>query len=159
MKRSLVLLSFLITCLPLIAGCGAEGPAGHVTGTVSYKGEPISNGTIVFEVPEARPATGKIVDGQIVDSTSEEPGIRVPVGTAKIAVFASEAPVESSNQEASGEQTPAVDPGGDVDMSAYMGMGAESLIPPHYNDPESSGLTFEFEEGENTISLDLTDEN
>lgn len=44
-------------------------------------------------------------------------------------------------------------------MSNYMGMGAESLIPPHYNDPESSELAFEVKSGENTVALDLTDEN
>ena len=152
MKRCLSLLSLLVACLPLIAGCGTEGPAGKVSGTVSYKGEPIPSGTIIFEVPQSRPATGKIVDGQIVDPTTQEPGIRVPVGTAKIAVFASEAPDESAQAKKSADETPAGDPGGgNVEMSSYMGMGAESLIPPHFNDPEASGLTAEIEKAKTSL--------
>jgi len=42
-------------------------------------------------------------------------------------------------------------------MSHYMGMGAESIIPARYNDPASSDLSFEIREGDNTVTLDLTD--
>jgi hypothetical protein len=125
---------------------------GAVTGTVSYKGEPVKNGTVVFEVDGARPATGKIVDGQITEVTTAVSGDGVPVGTAKIAVFATDAP-----DEPAGEPSAGANPGEQADMSDYMGMGAKSLIPPHFNDPASSGLTAEIKAGDNTVTLDLTD--
>jgi hypothetical protein len=125
---------------------------GSVSGTVTYKGEPINNGTIVFEVPGARPATGKIVDGQITEVTTLEKGDGVPVGMAKISVTASDA------SEGSAEPTPgSTDPGAQTDLSNYMGMGAESIIPSRYNDPASSGLSWEIEKGDNTVTLDLTE--
>lgn len=152
MKPVCVFLVFAAALIPLTAGCGSGQPMGKVTGTVSYKGTPIKNGTIVFEVDGARPATGKIVDGQITDVTTAEKGDGVPVGTAKIAITATDAPAEAP------QPTPAAtDPGAQTDMTNYMGMGAKSIIPPHFNNPASSGLSTEIVKGDNTVTLDLTD--
>lgn len=152
MKRIPDLLFLLASLLPFACGCGSGQPLGTVTGTVSYQGEPIKSGTIVFEVDGARPATGKIVDGRITEVTTEVTGDGVPLGNAKIAVFATDAP-----QEPAGETPAATDPGTQADMSNYMGMGAKSIIPPHFNDPASSGLSAEITKGENTVTLDLTE--
>jgi hypothetical protein len=134
----------------LVVGCGPSQRLGNVSGTVTYQGEPIKNGAIVFEVPGARPATGKIVDGQITEVTTFEKGDGVPVGMANISVTATDAPEGSA---APGPNS--TDPGTQTDMSNYMGMGAESIIPPHYNDPASSGLSWDIKAGDNTLTLDL----
>jgi len=152
MKRISSVLFLVASLLPLASGCGSGQPMGTVTGTVSYEGEPIENGSIVFEVSGARPATGKIVNGQITDVTTDAEGDGVPVGNAKIAVFATDAPAETP-----AETPAATDPGTGGDMSNYMGMDAKSIIPPHFNDPASSGLSTEIVEGENTVTLDLTE--
>ena len=142
-----------LVCLATAPGCGGSdrAPLGEVTGTVSYNGQPIASGTIIFEVPGARPANGKIVDGQIQDVTTYEPNDGAPVGQAKIAVFATGA----------GGASPAAtgaDPGQPIAIDEnYMGGGATSVIPPKYNDPTTSGLTWEIKKGENTVTLDLTD--
>ena len=152
MKRVFASLLLVASLMPLTAGCGSSQPMGTVSGTVSYQGEPIQNGTIVFEVDGARPATGKIVNGQITDVTTDVKGDGVPVGTAKIAVTATDAPPEAA------QETPAAtDPGTQVDMSNYMGSGAKSIIPPHFNNPATSGLSFEIAAGDNTVTLDLTE--
>ena len=56
-----------VGCLIATAGCGNDRPPlAPVSGTVTFQGEPLLQGTIVFEIPGCRPATGKIVGGQIV---------------------------------------------------------------------------------------------
>jgi len=148
---SVLLLS--LVCLATSPGCGGSGrsPLGRVTGTVSYKGQPIQSGTIIFEVAGARPANGKIEGGQITEVTTHEPNDGAPVGQAKIAVFATEAAAPSP--AATGG-----DPGQQIVIDEnYMGAGAKSLIPPKYSDPATSGLTWEIKKGDNTVTLDLTD--
>ena len=96
-----------------------------------------------------RPASGKIVDGQITEVTTFDPNDGVPLGVAKIAVhaFAGEGAGAGAVAAHPGDIQPA-------DMSDYMGVQA-SLIPPHYNDPASSGLTHEIQRGENNVILEL----
>ncbi len=135
-----------------LAGCGTRPSLGKVSGTVSFKGQPIQNGTIIFEVTGARPATGKIVDGQIREVTTVTPDDGVNVGAAKIAVFATEGEA--------GEDTPAVGatPGiGFKKPKNYMGMNVRSLISLRYNDPEASGLRLEVKKGANVLKIDLTE--
>jgi hypothetical protein len=148
----------LMSLVPFVlVGCGGSGrpPLGEVTGTVSYNGQPLQSGTIVFEVDGARPSTGKIVNGQITEVTTYDPNDGVPVGLARIAVFA----VDGSG--ASPGPAPAETPAGDPDSykpgANYMDAGSRPLIPAKYNDPSSSGLTWQIEEDENVLRLNLSD--
>ena len=65
---ALFLPGFLAT-VALAAGCGSDANVAPVTGTVTYKGEPLKQGTITFVPENGRPGNGKIVDGQIVEVT------------------------------------------------------------------------------------------
>jgi hypothetical protein len=153
--RPLLLLS--LVCLLACAGCGHSDrtAVAQVTGTASYKGQPIASGTIIFEVPGARPANGKIVDGKITEVMTYEPKDGVPVGQARIAVFATGA--SSSSPSATPGGAPR-DPGAPIVVDKnYMGGGAKSLIPKKYNNPATSGLTAEIKKGQNTVTLDLKD--
>jgi len=138
----------------LLAGCGGE-PLGTVTGTATLDGEPIANGSIVFEVPGARSASGKIVDGQIVEVMTFEANDGVPVGEAKIAVRVTEAPAGGEDEA---DAPVAANPGESVQSDNYMGMNDVSLISPHYNDPAESGLTCTIVKGENVVTIELTSE-
>lgn len=153
-RRAMLLVLFCVS-VSTIAGCGSDRPSlGSVAGTVSYNGEPIQDGTIIFEVQGTRPATGKIVGGRITDVTTFEPNDGAPIGAAKIAVSATEAaaPAEASTPPAGNPSEQA-----EAEMTGnYMGMG-KSLIPPHFNDPSTSGLTCEIQAGENTVTLELKD--
>ena len=129
-------------------GCGAgpeRSPTAIVSGDVTLDGEAIEQGTIIFEAPDLRPASGKIVDGKIVDVMTYEPGDGVPVGTHKIAIQVTSL----------GDSVKTSDPSSTapVDLN-YMG-GGESLIPEKYSDPSTSGLTAEIVAGENKLSFDL----
>ncbi len=139
--------TFASRCLCLwaafvVAGCTGRGPLGAVDGRVSYKGAPLARGTIVFEVAGNRPASARIVNGQITDVTTFRPNDGVPVGQAAVAVFAFEPPAPSAATSKPGELN-------------YMGMDAKSLIPQKYNHPDTSGLTCVIHSGNNEVVFDL----
>jgi len=154
MKFRRSLLPTYTICLALVGGCarGDRSPLGDVTGSVTYQGQPLQSGTIVFEVSGARPANGKIVAGKIAEVTTYDPDDGVPVGQARIAVFATE-PAGSSAPAAAPP-----DPGGGMPPAEdYMGADARSLIPERYNDPATSGLTWEIKPGDNVVTLELVE--
>ncbi|MGL6193766.1 MAG: hypothetical protein ACRC2T_02980 [Thermoguttaceae bacterium] len=142
--------TFVVLFVSLMcSGCGGgRPPVAKVEGTVTYKGAPIPNGSITFEVEGGRAGTGKIVDGNIVDVSTFEPNDGAPVGKVNIAIQAREKVEEvivASNNP------------GETNISEnYMGMGGKSLIPPHYNKPSTSKLTHTIEKGKvNTVNLNL----
>jgi hypothetical protein len=144
---------FLVFLCLAIAGCGSgRPPMGKVKGTVNYKGQPVANGAITFEVAGNRPASGKISSGEIIDVVTFEPNDGVPVGTAKVAVIANSAVASSAPPAGS-------DPGVGTKIGAdYMGGNAKPLIPAKYNNPKTSGLTFEIKKGDNDLgAIDLKD--
>jgi hypothetical protein len=133
-----------------VSGCGSDRPPlGIVAGEVTFEGKPISEGAIIFEVAGSRSASGKIVDGKITEVTTYDSGDGVPVGLARIAVHASAVKTAEANAELA---HPGDLPSNDLD--SYMGV-AKSLIPDRYNDPSSSGLTFQIERGTNSVTIDL----
>lgn len=149
MKYYLGIILLVVVAMTTI-GCGPKRPpTAKVTGTVTYQGKSLPTGTIIFEVDGARPATGKIVDGNIVDVTTFDKNDGVSIGVAKIAVMAREEVEETI--AATGDPSASGRP-----PANYMGMGGKSLIPPHYGKPETSKLTTTIEKGKvNAINLAL----
>lgn len=135
-----------IFCLAIVlllsAGCNGDPPTVPVTGTVTYQGKPLPSGTIIFESPGSRPATGKIVDGKITEVTTFEPGDGAPPGKHRVAI---QAVTEAGSAEAA-------DPGQGTG-AGYM--QSTSLIPTAYGDPSTSGLTAETRPGMNVVKFDL----
>ncbi|MDG2389737.1 MAG: hypothetical protein P8M30_10505 [Planctomycetaceae bacterium] len=143
-------LSVAILCV-VLSGCGGgpeRSPTATVTGTVTLDDQPIEAGAIIFESDSTRPASGKIIDGKIVEVMTYEAGDGVPIGTQRVAIQAA----------SSGESVEAADPSasGPVNMN-YMG-GGDSLVSNKYTDPKSSGLTAEIVVGENQLSFKLKSE-
>ncbi|HJZ94316.1 MAG TPA: hypothetical protein VKE40_25860 [Gemmataceae bacterium] len=102
--RLLALIAAL-TAAALLAGCGGR-PTYKVTGTVSWKGQPIADGQINF-LPEdgnVHPATAKILNGRYE--------AHVPAGRMKVEIYADQ------------------DMGYDPAMHQNVKKG---LIPPEYN--------------------------
>ena len=130
--------------LTFALGCGSAKTA-PVAGTVTLDGAPVAKGTIIFESPGNRPATGQIEDGQIVNVTTFEPGDGVPMGEHKVAVSIVE-------EAASAVTSHPSESGGGMDPN-YM--GGKSLIPEKYSDPSTSGLTATITRGENTVSFEV----
>ena len=93
MSRCLRLACFalLLSALLLPSGCGSGlSPLAKVKGTVTLDGKPLASGTMTFESVGQRPATGKIVQGQIVEMTTYDENDGAPLGTHKVAVWALE---------------------------------------------------------------------
>jgi hypothetical protein len=140
----------LVPVVIVTIGCGSgRPPTAKVTGTVTYQGKPLATGTIVFEIDGNRPATGKVVDGKIVDVSTYEKNDGVSIGKAKIAIMAREDVQETiaENGDPSASRVPS---------SNYMGLGGKLLLPPHYGNPATSNLTATIEKGkENSVILEL----
>lgn len=127
--------------LTLLAGCSGNSdqlPTGEVYGKVTYKGEPLTMGSVTF-IPEGtgKAASGEIrEDGTFTLSTYSE-GDGATIGKHGVMIISerdtSDLPAESAEAN--------------VDLS---------LIPEKYGmSPQTSGLTAEVKEGDNEINFDL----
>lgn len=140
---------FLISIL--VFGCGPDRPPlGDVSGTVTYDGKLLEQGTIIFEVPGSRPTCGKIVNGQITELCTFVSGDGVPVGEARVAITATVARSPSTPTQAAASSNEPTPTAGMVEF--------EQLIPVKYGNPETSGLTATIEKGRNSLSFDLSSE-
>jgi hypothetical protein len=123
-----------------VLGCGfGQRDEGEVNGKVLFKGQPLPSGTVKF--------VG--ADGKLAFAVIEKDGsyrIReVAVGRAKISVVSH--PRVPEGFQRSGRDAPVV----------RMEKGV--TIPPHYNDPEKSGLTYDVKSGEQTFDIKLRPEH
>ena len=148
MKRILTLC--LASLLIFAAGCSgnARPKTAPVSGTVTFQGKPLERGTIVFDVEGMPGSKASIIDGKIVDPTTYKKGDGIPVGKAKIAVYATKA-AESPASKPTNPNVPAGLEVSDGQQSAV------SLIPAKYNRPETSGLSHEIGPKNNVIDLAL----
>lgn len=136
---------FVFCLLVLIAvGCGGNADRSStapVSGTVTFDGQPLVSGTITFETAGSRPASGVIKEGTILNVTTYEPNDGVPVGLHKVSITSTE--TEKKAVMANPGETAAFDPN-------YMG-GGNSLIPPKYTNPGTSGLTVKINSGSDNV--------
>lgn len=145
--RPCALLLALLICPLTLTGCSDKPKMAKVKGTVTLDGKPLPFGTVTFEAKGLRSATGKIVNGEITEVTTYDPGDGAPVGSHRIAVTANAEP--GSAVQANPGDPPAKAPKGDY-------MSGKSLIPSAYNDPATSGLTADITSGENNVELKLS---
>jgi len=119
----------LLGLLPLLASCGRGW--GHVSGTVSYQGKPLPNGTITFYDEANQAVSGHIeADGKYAVS-------KVAAGKVKITVTA---------------PMPVFLPGDQMAKKQFVNM---PNLPARYADAEKSGLGREVKPGIQTIDFDL----
>lgn len=123
----------LCILLPLLAGCG-RGWA-NVSGKVSYKGQPLSKGSIIFYDEANQAVTSPIAaDGSYAVS-------KVAAGKVKIAI---QLPIPMFM-------------GNDKQGAAKAAAERKKLpnLPPRYADQEKSGLDRDVKRGDQTLNLDL----
>lgn len=130
----------------LVVGCSDRPKLAKVKGTVTIDGKPLPYGTVTFEAKGLRSATGKIVNGEITEVTTYDPGDGAPVGNHRVVVTANAEP--GAAVVANPGDAPKGPPKADY-------MSGKSLIPAAYNNPDTSGLTAEIKSGENTVELKL----
>jgi hypothetical protein len=167
--KSVVSASFAIPVVLVIFGCGDSSdlpPRYPVSGTVTYNGKPLVNGTINFAPtgPNGRGAGGMIADGRYSLTTHDQNDGAIP-GEYKVSVLAKEAdpskvdlkikkPREGPESEAEKKAMATYFP---QKVAARAAAKAKNLVPAKYSSPETSGLTFEVKAQSNTAEFPLTD--
>ncbi len=119
-----------------LMGCGGGSGSDKATviGKVSYKGAPVTGGTLTLYSAEGAPYPVAIK----ADGTFNVSG--VPVGQMGVAIDTGAAPAAPPAGSSGGQAPPP-----HVDL------------PKKYKDPKSSGLTWDIKGGKNTKDFDLTD--
>jgi len=145
-------LSFTLISL---VGCGDDGLGKRypVSGTVTYKGEPLAKGAISFYATgtgnESRGAFGTIANGKYTLSTQSDGDGAFP-GDYVVSINAKQADLSAAEKNAGGGSARQDDV-----LKAYK--NAKSPIPQKYEIPESSGLKAKVEARSNTFNFELTD--
>jgi hypothetical protein len=124
----------------MLSGCGQEGAT--VTGTVRYKGEPVSAGSVVFYGPNDQIATG------LIDQDGSYKAVKVPLGPVRVAV--------STPTARSKRMTRAIQKlrKGQAPPPAANMVG----VPPKYSDPSKSGLELTVTKGTQTYEINLKED-
>lgn len=123
----------LLLLAVVIAGCRDRGvalPTAPVTGTVIYNGKPLGFGKVIFFHPSGHPAGSNIAAD----------------GSFKMNAYTGENRVAIECYD--------VDRPGSTKARSRMG-NDKSLIPSHYANPSTSGLTFEVKSDENKAEFVL----
>lgn len=124
--------AMLLPGILILMGCGGTGkPTGTVTGTVKYKGSPVSSGTVNFHDPTKGKAYQGVLDGS-GNFTLKDP---VEVGTYKVYI---NPPIP--------EQLP---PGTALKKAPPFN------LPPKYQDPGQTPISREVKTGPNNITIDV----
>ena len=138
----------LAVCLCL-AGCGRPRdfqPTVPVSGVVTYRGQPVPQGRIQFAPdmtgPGVRAAFGNLDSRGRYTLSTYGKGDGAIVGTHRVAIVARRQAAAPFDREA---------------VAAGLTSGPPSLIPEHYGNGATSGLTAEVQPGPNTINFDLGD--
>lgn len=148
---------FSVAVLFTLAGCGNDGlgKRSPVSGTVTYKGQPLAKGTINFyaaaggEEGATRGAFGVIENGKYTLSTQGENDGAFP-GDYLISIMARDVDMTEAQANTNGGSARQDDV-----SKAYA--NAKKLIPEKYEVPETSGLKKTVKSGSNTIDIELTD--
>jgi len=156
-RVSLALAALAGLALLALAGCGDSSglPQRYsVAGTVTYKGEKVQSGTIVFEPtdPTGHHASGTIENGYYKLTTSGEGGDGALPGDYKVAIISKV--VDNSGVEANRAKNGGAGRQDDVYKAEKK---AQFLIPKKYFQSTSSGLTYKVEPKSNTKDFELTD--
>lgn len=122
-----------VTALVVLSGCSGKGEYGTVRGLVTFNGQAISEGMVVFFSPETCVYQAARIqpDGSFVAKMSDGPGLLV--GEYQVAVMPPV--VEGPGSKAFGP----------ISLRDYR------EIPIKYRNPKTSGLTLSVTPGENRL--------
>jgi hypothetical protein len=137
------------------AGCGSG--TAKVQGKVTYKGQPLGQGTVGIISMD-----GKRTELAEIDANGNYEFVRAPVGEVKCTVVVPPAPgtgtktvsIAASGVEPKDKAAMAAVPNPE---SLHQPKGKHVPIPTKYADPEKSGLKYTITSGQNTINIELTD--
>jgi hypothetical protein len=177
MKHSLLvrfLVLFAASTLLVIIGCGYDNglKLARVSGKVTFKGEPVKNGTVFFMPDEGKGTIGPSAVGSIRDdgtyvASTDYAGDGVIVGSHKIGLTGLE-PVSAAidpEKEPAGPLPKAKtarsrgDRKKDVDLFTDSGgRKYRYLMPKKLSNPGESGISVKVERGSNTLNFDIAED-
>ena len=143
-----------ILVLSVLSACGPSRPqTAPVTGKVTFRGNPLPEGTITFYPEIGRSATGRIgPDGTYVLTTFDE-GDGALVGKHTVTIeavrFAQRQQPKSLEEEIAMARS-----GKKEDPAAAK---PQRLVPQKYAEKSTSGLSAEVSSGKNSIDFDLSE--
>ncbi len=154
---ALLAASFLGLCL-VLTGCGGATPQNNceLSGKVTYKGTPLTGGTIHFQSEDLKPAE----EGGLVGATEIEPDgtyVARSLFPGKMMVSI-DVPANSMDPSKMMSKAPPQDKPADQPMPGGYGKKAALLpIPKKYASPTTSKLEIDIQKGKNTKNWELTD--
>ncbi|MEZ6143540.1 MAG: hypothetical protein R3B84_23495 [Zavarzinella sp.] len=129
MSTRIQIFAILLISLFVLTGCGS-GDTGTITGKVTYKGSPVSSGSINFMMPE----TGSAAQADL--NKNGEFTLSTPLKTGTYKVYFLPPPAE---------QLP---PG-------QMSKPNEFVVPKLYQDVGTTTITKEITSGANKLSIEI----
>jgi hypothetical protein len=171
----------LLSTVTLILGSGCWSDNGlnlaRVHGKVTYKGQPVKNGTVMFMPDESKGTIGPAAVGTITSDGSyimstESAGDGVIVGSHKVGITGVEEKPVGSEAAA---PTPESNPQGYMKAKAKDAEAARSLavkkeadtftdrggqkwrfvVPKKFTNPQESGIIAKVDSGSNTMNIDI----
>ena len=130
LKVRVLLWMGLLTCTCCWIGCGGGEPSGSVSGKVTYNGEPLTTGGVLFVNRD----TGVGASAQL-DASGNYRVLSLRTGEYQVAIQGPRAP--SPAEVAKGAQLEKPD------------------VPDKYLDPQTSGLSATITAGENSVDFTL----
>jgi len=143
-----VLSVFLIAMTGLLAGCGRSGSSSSVTGSVTYKGKPVTGGTMLLHGKDKVFPASLGPDGNYICPS-------VPAGEYTVTINTEGLKKNVVDPVIGGEEQKLFE---NKDLAkARASIPAYVPIPGKYADAKTSGLTLTVGSGSNTKDLQLTD--
>ena len=137
---ALTMIGAIAAATATLSGCGSNNrERGIVTGKVTYQGEPLRFGTVIFEPEAGQYATGTIQPDGTFRMTTRGEGEGAPTGKNRVRF------VCFANQDPSAK--PAELENGPMQGESLV-MGA-ALIPEKYLSSATSGITVDVKPGDN----------
>jgi len=144
-------LFLLAACFLLCNGCGPSRPkTAPVTGRITFEGDPVTAGKIVFYPEEGRAAIGSIAADGTYRLTTFDPDDGAVLGNHRVTIRATRV-AESGMPATFEDELKGIVPGPPPDDRQAVTW----LVPESYSRRETSPLTAVVKPGPNTIDFDL----
>ena len=138
MKNYFTLTTIGVLITVVFVGCGGGPKTAPVTGKVTYRGQPLQFGSVMFQPEQGPVAKAQIEsDGSFTLSTDGKPGAVLGPHKVRVSCFESQSP-----------NPPATPPGQEPTLG-------RSLIPQKYTNFAASGLEFTVTEDMEPVQIDL----
>lgn len=156
--------NFLPPCVLLVLlGCGGNKSGGEISGTVTYQGKPLAEGTVAFH-----PVSGKETFGTQIEEDGSYRISNVPPGDMKVtvetgplgkipdvAVKRAQKMLKSGGKQYTKEEIKNLDPRMRRAALENITPGRYLSLPPQYANPDQSGLTYTVTEGKQQHDIEL----